>query len=121
MTDRFAPLLQYFLPSFLLAHFELTGHQETDDVLHLTLEELNVVPSEFSGRKLHSKGFFQPIQVQDFPIRGHRVFLTIKRRRWIDLETEQVVFRDWKLIAEGTRMTEEFAAFLKEVNRYPAL
>ena len=121
MSDRFTRLLHYILPSFLLEHFDLTDIQESDGVLHISLEELNVVPAEFSDKKLLSKGFFKSIDVQDFPIRGQRVFLKIKRRRWIDTDTEKLVYRDWNLIATGTRITEEFATFLKEVNRYPAL
>jgi len=121
MSDRFTQLLHYILPSFLLEHFDLSDIHESDGVLHISLEELNVVPAEFSGQKLLSKGFFKSIDVQDFPIRGQGVFLKIKRRRWIDPDTGKVVYRDWNLIAKGTRMTEGFAAFLKEVNRYPSL
>ena len=121
MSDRFTQLLHYILPSFLLEHFDLSDIQEIDGILHITLEELHVVPAEFAGQKLLSKGFFKSINVQDFPIRGQRVYLKIKRRRWMDTDTGKVVYRDWNLIAKGTRMTEEFAAFLKEVNRYPAL
>lgn len=121
MSDRFTQLLHYILPSFLLEHFDLSDIRETDGILHITLEELNVVPTEFTGQKLLSKGFFKSIHVQDFPIRGQRVYLKIKRRRWINPDTGKVIYRDWNLIAKGTRMTEEFAAFLKEVNRYQAL
>ncbi|WP_439951256.1 ISAon1 family transposase N-terminal region protein [Formosa haliotis] len=53
--------------------------------------------------------------MQDFPIRGKNVFLHITRRRWINQDTNKVVTRDWKLVAKGTRMTSEFAAFLKEL------
>ena len=56
--------------------------------------------------------------IQDFPLRGNTVYLHVKRRRWFDNKTKQVVQRDWQLVAQGTRMTEEFAAFLKEISRY---
>ncbi|POR14058.1 transposase, partial [Flavobacterium columnare] len=55
---------------------------------------------------------------QDFPIRGHKVYLHITRRRWLNEDTRQVVFRNWDLVANGTRRTKEFAAFLKEINRF---
>lgn len=42
------------------------------------------------GRKhLLSKGFLLGITIQDFPIRDKRVFLHIKRRRWLNTRTEK--------------------------------
>ena len=46
------------------------------------------------------------------------MYLIIKRRRWRHKGTGQVIERDWQLVAEGTRITQEFAAFLKEFDRY---
>jgi hypothetical protein len=40
----------------------------------------------------------------------------IKRRRWTNKTTGEIIKRDWLLVAKGTRMTQEFAAF-KEINR----
>jgi hypothetical protein len=34
----------------------------------------------------------------------------IKRRRWTNKTTGEIQ-RDWLLVAKGTRMTQEFAAF----------
>ena len=42
--------------------------------------------------------------------------LFIKRRRWLHKETKEVISKDWQLIAKGTRMTDEFATFLKGIN-----
>jgi len=111
-------LLSLFLPSILVEYFELKQHEKTSDVLHLYFCEKNIVPTEFSDLKLHSKGYHKEITVQDFPIRGFKVYLHIQRRRWIEVDTKQVVERDWNIIAKGTRMTEEFSSFLKEINRY---
>ncbi|MEC4050114.1 transposase family protein [Flavobacterium sp. SUN046] len=61
---------------------------------------------------------FSPITVQDFPIREYKVYLHIKRRRWLNMTTNKVVYRDWNIVAKGTRLTQEFATFLKEINRY---
>ncbi|UIR56054.1 hypothetical protein LZQ00_17535 [Sphingobacterium sp. SRCM116780] len=85
---------------------------------YTSLEEINIIPEEYQGEKLISKGFFKDAHVQDFPLRGQRVMLNIKRRRWFNETTGKVVYRDWALVARGTRMTQEFADFLKEVNRY---
>lgn len=70
MSDRFTKLLHYILPSFLLEHFDLSDIQESDGILHISLEEPNIIAAELSDKKLLSKGFFKSIDVQDFPIRG---------------------------------------------------
>jgi len=82
------------------------------------LEEISTIPKELSHLKLHSKGYFDEIIIQDFPIRGFKVFLQVKRRKWKNLETGKNVHRNGEIVARGTRMTSEFAAFLKEFNRY---
>jgi hypothetical protein len=35
-----------------------------------------------------------------------------------DLIPNLIVQRDWNLVSKGSRMTEEFAAFLKEISRF---
>lgn len=81
------------------------------------LEEKNIPPTQFSKDKLTSKGFYEEVTVQDFPLRGKACFLKVKRRRWLNETTGQTVSRDWDLVAKGTRMTGEFAAFLKGIIR----
>lgn len=111
-------LLKLFLPELLVEHFELIKSDQDGEVLHLYFEEINKSPIEHSSKALISKGFHDEITVQDFPLRGKRVLLHIKRRRWTDKQTNAIVQRDWNLVAKGSRMTEEFAAFLKEISRF---
>jgi len=111
-------LLKLLLPEFLVDYFEVLRYEKDGDNLHLYFEEKNVPPSAFSEQKLISKGFFDEIIIQDFPIRGHNAFLHIKRRRWLSLTTGNVVFRNWDQVAKGTRLTADFAAFLKEISRF---
>lgn len=108
------------LPEIIVEYFELTSYQKEKEILHLYLKEINSIPKEYRNSKLSSKGFFDEITVQDFPIRGHQVYLHITRRRWLNEDTGKVVFRDWNLIADETRVTQEFASFLKEINRFQA-
>jgi len=110
-------LLKFMLPDFLIDHFEVVSTTQSEEVLHLYFEEKNQPPKEFSKTPLISKGFLDEITIQDFPLRGRLVYLHIKRRRWTNKETREIVKRDWKLVAKGTRMTQEFATFLKEINR----
>jgi len=113
-------LLKLLLPELLVDNFNLikVDKDKKSEVLRIYLEEKGEIPTELSHLKLHSKGFFDEIIIQDFPIRNFKVFLHVKRRKWKDLESNKNVARNWELVAQGTRMTTEFAAFLKEFNRY---
>lgn len=106
------------LPEGILDYFELKKVEQTEQSLQFSLEEKNIIPHEYQGHKLISKGFFEEISVQDFPIRGKSVYLLVKRRRWLNEDSGAIVFRNWELVAKGTRMTNEFAAFLKAIYRY---
>jgi hypothetical protein len=96
----------------------LLSSKQEDETLHLYFEEKNLPPIEYSSRVLISKGFHNEITLQDFPLRGKHVFLHIKRRRWTDKRTNEIVQRDWNIVAKGSRLTEEFAIFLKEISRF---
>jgi hypothetical protein len=111
-------LAQFVLPECIIGYFEITEVKQTQKELHIFLQEKNIVPEEYKNNKLTSKGFFEEIKVQDFPIRGKSVFLIIKRRKWFNEDIGINVFRNWELVASGTRMTKEFAFFLKAINRY---
>jgi hypothetical protein len=110
-------LLKFMLPDFLIEHFEVVSTTNTGEVLHLYFEEKIKPPQEFSAFELVSKGFLDEITIEDFPLRGKFVYLHIKRRRWTNKSTREIIKRDWALVAKGTRMTQEFATFLKEINR----
>ena len=111
-------VLKFLLPELLLTHFDLTTHKLEGQDLHLYFEEKPDLPKEFSYELIICHGFHKEISIQDFPLRGKTVFLHIKRRRWLNKITKNVVQRDWNLVAQGTRMTVEFAAFLKVLNQY---
>lgn len=111
-------LLKLFLPEFLIDNFDLVKHTKTNEILHLYFQEKKTIPNEFDKQIVIAHGFHKEITVQDFPIRGNTVYLHIKRRRWLNKNNQQIVQRDWNLVAKGTRMTNEFAAFLKEISRY---
>jgi hypothetical protein len=114
-SDALFAAANLLLPEVLVTYFDLTKHEVKGQEIHFYFTELNTIPEEFKGVKLHSKGFVPEATVQDFPIRGKNVFLHITRRRWFNEATGKVVTRDWQLVAKGTRITSEFAAFLKEL------
>lgn len=103
-------LAQYILPSDLLSYFDLCRVEEISSDLHLYLEEKNLPPD--MDVPLFPNGFHEESCIRDFPIRNHKVTLHVRRRRWKTMEGKSVS-KDWKLVAEGTRYSPEFAAFLK--------
>jgi UDP-2,3-diacylglucosamine pyrophosphatase LpxH len=117
-VDNYIELLKLILPEFLINHFDLIKNTKNGEVMHLYFEERNVIPKEEKSKMLVAHGFHKEVTIQDFPLRGNTVYLHVKRRRWLDKNTNQVVQRDWNLVAQGTRMTNEFAAFLKEISQY---
>ena len=110
-------LLQIFLPEELSIFFEITKVNKTDSSYTIYVSEKNEVPEQYKTNKLLSKGFYEEITIQDFPLRGKPCFLKVKRRRWLNKDTGNIVSRDWNLVAKGTRLTGDFATFLKGINR----
>lgn len=62
------------LPEGTLDYFNISEVKESGTEIVIHLEEKNKVPKEHSERKVESKGFYDPIVLQDFPIRGKNVF-----------------------------------------------
>ena len=71
------------LPEGTLDYFDLVDVQETSIEVVIYLEEENVVPEQYSSLETESKGFYDPVVVHDFPLRDKKLFLNIRRRRWI--------------------------------------
>lgn len=118
MHESFNSLIKLILPEAIEEYFEITKCDKQGEEIHIYLKELNKFPEEYSTNKLTSKGFFGEVTVQDFPIRAVKVLLHVSRRRWLNEDDGEVVFRDWNLVAQGTLITKDFAAFLKEFRRY---
>ena len=119
-SEESQSLANIVLPKGILDFFTINNIVQTEEILSIYLNEKNLIPQEYLNDKLSSKGFYEEIKVQDFPIRGKEVFLLIKRRRWLNETTGNIVMRDWNIVAKGTRMTKDFAAFLKVISRYQA-
>lgn len=111
-------LLQAFFPSGLLNYFEVSKYDLNDVGYMFELREKNIAPSGYKKEDLESKGFYEGGDITDFPLRGKRCVYKVYRRKWIVKQTGKVIVRDWDIVARGTRITEEFATFLKGINRY---
>lgn len=108
---------ELLLPEGILEYFEVASIDKTADSYTISLVEKHLQPGEFSGQRLISHGFHNEATIKDFPLRGKACYLKVKRRRWVNEDNNNVISRDWELVAKGTRMTKEFATFLKELHR----
>ena len=103
------------LPEGTLDYFDLDDVKESVNEVVIYLEEKNMVPETYTDQDTEIKGFYEPVIVQDFPLRGKKVFLNIRRRRWLLKKHNEYISHNWRMVAEGTRMTQGFASFLKEL------
>ena len=115
MSTASETLVRLILPEGILDYFELINVIQAENGLNIYLEEKNMVPAGYEKSQLESKGFLPETAIQDFPIRGHKVTLYIKRRRWEVKQSGEIITRDWNLVQKGARMTTEFGAFLKGI------
>jgi len=111
-------LAQYILPEEIFKYFVLYKVEETSNEFHFYLEEANILPDEYLCEAMESKGFHSEQVIKDFPLRDKSLYLHVRRRRWLNKRTGEVVSRDWHLVAKGTHYTKSFASFLKELVGY---
>ena len=109
--------LRFIFPEGMFDYFELSDFKEKSDRVEIYFEEKNIHPKEYAPDNLESKGFYEQVRMQDYPMRGRSCLLFIKKRRWFNHSTGKYVSRNWKLVAEGTQITTEFASFLKALDR----
>ena len=112
-------LAKVFLPSEMTEYFDLTDVR-TDEYggeprVLIFLDEKEVAPEGCPDAS--PNGFYEESCMNHFPINEYRSILHVRRRRWKDAEGKSVS-KDWQLVADGTRYSKEFAAFLKEFVGY---
>ena len=120
--SQYLSLAYMVLPSSILDWFDITSvdadiaDAPDEDgfvgVVHIYLDESD--NRDDSQRHLRANGFTEETKVSDFPIRDKRVLLHIRRRRWLDSDGHNIIINPYPLVAQGTRYSPEFAAFLKD-------
>ena len=103
------------LPTQILEFFTIVSVREVGSEFHISLDE-RMDKTLADDANFESKGFMEAVNITDFPIRDHKVILKIRRRRWTDLRTGKSFTLPIALdmVAQGTRYSKEFGAFLKE-------
>lgn len=46
--------------------------------------------------------------------RGDAVYLHVRRRKWLDTETNEILTKTYSIAFEGTQLTKEFVSFFKK-------
>lgn len=118
--EDYLPFLQFIFPDGMLHYFSIVKFVEEKEKVKLYFEEQNLPPEEYIGDKLESKGFYEEVRMHDYPLRGRSCVLYIKKRRWYNHTQGKYVHRNWELVAKGTQISTEFAAFLKGMLRLRA-
>lgn len=106
--------LALLLPAELVEYFELIDSQVCDRDIHLFLDEKPMPPQ---GVHYNSAGFTEQRVINDFPLRGKTVLLHIRRRKWLDVNSGEIITSQYNLTQLGTQITKEFAYFLKGEHR----
>ena len=113
-------LLWDILPDGLYEYFELESYEKTDEVFRIVLVEKDVLPSDlprdYHGKKVINT-VLKPLTMDSFPIKGRRGELVLKRRMWQFEGLSRMYKRPITICFPGTKLENEFALFLKEVDR----
>lgn len=120
-------LLSQFLPVGILDYFDLEYYcqfcylktREEGFLIHLV--EKNLLPDGYHSSDYESKGFLPATTIQDFPIRGKLLYLSIRRRRWRKkADKNSVITKDYRFLTEQVKMTKDLSDFLKDTGREPS-
>lgn len=118
--ELYKEIASLVFPNQFLSYFDIvsvdhiSSSKILDDTIMFRFEEKDDLRCKEEGHSYRPNGFYEASSIRDFPLRDKKVFLEIKRRRWIDLSTNQSVSNKYELVANGTRHSKEFAAFLKD-------
>jgi hypothetical protein len=124
--EKIKELAELMLPEGILEYFEYSGYErkskeevEPYGEVTIILEEKNVVPKLpkiYEDKKVRQKGF-KEIRLDDFPIRGKKVKLLIRRRVWQIDGVEELYKKEILTTYPGTKLEKEFAIFFEGGNR----
>ena len=111
--DAYIQLAKLVLPREIEEHFEITKVEVDDYLMEMYIhldEKMNAYLCK--SEEYESKGFMGAVSITDFPIRDHKVILRVRRRRWVDRQTGESFVDRISVTEDGTRYSQEFAAFL---------
>lgn len=111
-------IMQSFLPREVVDLFEIVKIDDNPSQwrMDIYLDERKVIPKQLSAAAVIAYGFVEAVTIQDFPIRGKRVYLHLRRRKWLNKSDNTIHTTHFDITHPGTQLTEELVAFLKATN-----
>lgn len=105
-----------FIPSEILSSFEVVNITEHTSTITVELtEKESLIPLSLQGKEAILNGYFNPLELQSFPINAKECYLKLTRRRWKEKAKEgPSYYNEYDFSASGTKATKAFGAFLKE-------
>ena len=105
-----------FLPAGLDELFEMVKFEFSDASYNIWLDEKKKLSDEdYRNPNIVARGYTDYVTVQDYPMRGRPVYLHMCKNKWWDKKTNEIFSYNLELPnEEGTRLSAEFVAFLKD-------
>lgn len=105
-----------FLPSGLEELFDMVRFERTDHAYDIWLDEKKLRSEEDRRNpNIVARGYTGYVTIQDYPLRGRPVYLHMRKNKWWDKSTNEIFSYNLELpVEEGTRLSKEFVAFLKD-------
>lgn len=110
--------MEAWLPKWWLQFFDISEIRESEHEWDITLiEKETLIPVALQRKSAVQNGYMNPVEIEDFPLRGKKTFLKFFRRRWKEEGFNESYFNEYDFHPEGMKATKEFGAFLKELDR----
>jgi hypothetical protein len=110
--------LEALLPKGWLSFFDVTEMKELAKEWQIKLvEKEHLIPEKLKGKDVVQNGYMNPVEVEDYPLRGKSSYLKFFRRRWKEQGGKEGFANDYDFHPGGMKATKEFGAFLKDLNR----
>ena len=109
-------ILRSIFPEVITDNFNFVDYRASESTLEYWLDEREYMSREdYKKGTVRPYGFTEAKTIQDFPIRGRSVYLHIRRRKWVDRSTGEIFTYNFDdLTEDGSKLSPEFVAFLKE-------
>lgn len=109
-------LIWMCLPKGLDELFEIVRFERTETEYNIWLDEKKMLSDEDRRNpNIVARGYTDYVVIQDYPMRGVPVFLHMRKNKWWDKDSNEIFSYDLELPNEdGTRLSAEFVAFLKD-------
>lgn len=109
-------MFELIFPQGLFAWFELTSGRSDEEQVYFTLTEKDIPPLSNPHQTIVARKFHD-ITMTDFPLRGKRTRLTLRRRYWKLEGRDEYLKRAIPLCFPGTHLEQAFADFLQASSR----